>query len=75
MADTKIHFRLQFRSYFNNYKIISKGHKNNAETQNLAEALLTKEIKATLKEQDYLVKLNFSINEIFKNFLAGISVN
>ena len=36
----------------NDYKIIEKGHKNNARKQKITEALLIREMKSTLNEQD-----------------------
>ena len=41
----------------NNYKIIEKSYKKNARKQKIAEALLIKEMKATLNKQDNSVEL------------------
>ena len=40
-----------------NYKIIEKGYRNNARKRKVAEALLIKEMKPTLNNQDNLVEL------------------
>ena len=41
----------------NNYKVIEQGYKNNVRKQNIAEALLIKEMKPALNKQDNSVEL------------------